>query len=243
MGLFLGIAFQLFARPQDRLSHVLVSPPDLEGHPEFYYPPPAPTSYQTKTGRVRSLDARVELAEIPILLLRDKVSAVNLEEPSYSALIKMAQLDVDRQAAPPALVLHDSSRSLRVAESPIPLAALEFAIYRVFAERRRACSQRTCSGCPSCGLGAKAFLDESVMVVLRNTCVALGIRDERARALSGWGVDAPKRFRETQSRINRKIRDALGPGQWARRYLITPAGRHGETIYYLPAEPELIRFA
>ncbi len=56
MGLFLGIAFQLFARPQDRLSHVLVSPPDLEGHPEFYYPPPAPTAYQTKTGRVRSQD-------------------------------------------------------------------------------------------------------------------------------------------------------------------------------------------
>ncbi len=56
-------------------------------------------------------------------------------------------------------------------------------------------------------------------------------------------MDAPKRFREMQSRINRKLRDALGPGQWARRYLITPAGRRGETIYYLPAEPGLIRFA
>lgn len=35
MGFYLGYAFSLYARPQDRLSHVLVSSP-FENHPEFF---------------------------------------------------------------------------------------------------------------------------------------------------------------------------------------------------------------
>ena len=41
MGFYLGYAFSLFARPQDELSHVLVSSP-FENHPEFFYPPAQP---------------------------------------------------------------------------------------------------------------------------------------------------------------------------------------------------------
>jgi len=41
MGVYLTAAMQLFARPQDQLSHVLVSE-DFETHPEFYYIPPVP---------------------------------------------------------------------------------------------------------------------------------------------------------------------------------------------------------
>ena len=35
MGFYLGYAFSLFARPQDQLSHVLVTAP-FENHPDFY---------------------------------------------------------------------------------------------------------------------------------------------------------------------------------------------------------------
>lgn len=38
MGFYIGYALSLYARPQDRLSHVLVNPP-FESHPEFFYPP------------------------------------------------------------------------------------------------------------------------------------------------------------------------------------------------------------
>lgn len=41
MGFYLGYAFSLFARPQDELSHVLVSSP-FESHPEFFFPPATP---------------------------------------------------------------------------------------------------------------------------------------------------------------------------------------------------------
>ena len=41
MGFYVGYALSLFARDQDRLSHVLV-PPSLESRQDFFYPPPPP---------------------------------------------------------------------------------------------------------------------------------------------------------------------------------------------------------
>ncbi|MGH6893265.1 MAG: CRISPR-associated ring nuclease Csm6 [Dongiaceae bacterium] len=73
MGFYLGYALSLFARPQDRLSHVLVSAP-FESHPDFYYPTPYQCILQTRDKPPIALDARdavVSLAEIPIVSLRN----------------------------------------------------------------------------------------------------------------------------------------------------------------------------
>lgn len=70
MGFYLGYAFSLFARPQDRLSHVLVSPP-FESHPEFFFPPATPRRLATRDGKhVDTAEAVVTLAEIPVVRLR-----------------------------------------------------------------------------------------------------------------------------------------------------------------------------
>ena len=133
MGLFLGIAFQLFARPQDRLSHVLVSPSELEGHPHFFFPPATPTTYQIAGRRVSSRDVRVELAEIPLLRLREQLAGVQLEELSYTELIREAQQELDRRAAPPSLLLRSVDRSLHIGGETVRLTTLEFALYSLLA--------------------------------------------------------------------------------------------------------------
>ena len=46
MGFFAGYALTLYGRPQDRLSHVLVSS-EFESHPDFYYPTPYPRVIHT----------------------------------------------------------------------------------------------------------------------------------------------------------------------------------------------------
>ncbi len=70
MGFYLGYAFSLFARPQDELSHVLVSSP-FENHPEFFYPPATPRRLATKGGQhIDTADARITLARIPVVRLR-----------------------------------------------------------------------------------------------------------------------------------------------------------------------------
>ena len=70
MGFYLGYAFSLFARPQDELSHVLVSSP-FESHPEFFFPPATPRRLATRDGlHVDTADARITLARIPVVRLR-----------------------------------------------------------------------------------------------------------------------------------------------------------------------------
>ena len=70
VGFYLGYAFSLFARPQDCLSHVLVSTP-FESHPEFFYPPQSPRRLATRDGsHIDTADAVVTLAEIPVVRLR-----------------------------------------------------------------------------------------------------------------------------------------------------------------------------
>lgn len=70
MGFYLGYAFSLFARPQDELSHVLVSSP-FEGHPEFFFKPATPRRLTTRDGRnIDTADAVITLAKIPVVRLR-----------------------------------------------------------------------------------------------------------------------------------------------------------------------------
>lgn len=70
MGFFLGYALSLFGRPQDRLSHVLVSEP-FENTWAFFYPTPYENVIETADKKLADArDARVSLAEIPFVSLR-----------------------------------------------------------------------------------------------------------------------------------------------------------------------------
>src|SRR5574337_1069108 len=70
MGFYLGYCLSLCARPQDRMSHVLVSEP-FESHPQFFFPPARGRVLYTRDNRpVHTDDARVTLADIPFVRLR-----------------------------------------------------------------------------------------------------------------------------------------------------------------------------
>jgi len=72
MGFFMGYAMSLWGRPQDRLSHVLVSSP-FESRSKFFYPTPAPSVISPDFPGQDSLDAstaRVWLGDIPFVRLR-----------------------------------------------------------------------------------------------------------------------------------------------------------------------------
>jgi CRISPR-associated protein (TIGR02584 family) len=249
MGLLLGIVFQLRARPQDRLSHVLVSPSELEGQRDFFYPPRAPRMYRVTAAPIRSRDVRVELAEIPVPLLRDHVPAIGTGEQSYSELIALTQRELDWQTKPPPLVLEARSRALRIAETTVRLTPLEFAVYTLFARRRTAgCGRAECPGCERCALRTDAFLEQETLGALRRILQGLHVHDDRVATLEGWySTDLSKkdprdRFLQVRSRINRKVRQALGVGRCVDRYLLTATGKHGETLYCIAAQPGLFCF-
>lgn len=91
MGFSLGYAMSLFGRPQDCLTHVLVSAP-YEEVPDFYYPTPA-TVMRTDRNKNRHYDlsrAQVTLAEIPLVLMREEMPTdlMRRQDLSYTETIE-----------------------------------------------------------------------------------------------------------------------------------------------------------
>ncbi|MGZ8955186.1 MAG: CRISPR-associated ring nuclease Csm6, partial [Methylovulum sp.] len=94
MGFYAGYALSLFGRQQDRLSHVLVSPP-YESHPQFYYPTPTSQiiyAFGQSSKPLDTKEAQVTLADIPFVRLRHGLPELILAgKSSFSAAVNTAQ--------------------------------------------------------------------------------------------------------------------------------------------------------
>lgn len=126
MGYYAGYALSLFGRQQDRLSHVLVTP-DYEANPDFFYP--TPTSQIIYTREKRPLDtaeAKVVLAEIPFIRLRDDIPGRLLNgQAGFSETIELAR----RANQPPELVIDRATRELRANGIAVAVPPSLFAFY------------------------------------------------------------------------------------------------------------------
>ena len=92
MGYLLGAAIQFFGRPQDRLYHVLVTPPEIETNRDFFFPPVREEQVLTPDRqRISTADVRIELAELPYVSVRD-ISAFGDE--SYDRILQRTQEEV-----------------------------------------------------------------------------------------------------------------------------------------------------
>lgn len=134
MGYYLGYALSLYGRPQDQLSHVLVSGA-FEGHPEFYYPTAQDKIIHTRGDKPQALnckDARVELAHIPFVRLRDGIPNRLLQgHANFSETVQLANL-----AQQPLTLSIDLQRlQARVNTTPLPLKPGELALLIWFAQR------------------------------------------------------------------------------------------------------------
>ena len=119
MGFYLGYAFSLFARPQDELSHVLVSSP-FESHPEFFYPPATPRRLATRGGQhIDTADARITLARIPVVRLRHGQPQALLQgHASFGDTVAAIQ----QSLAPPRLHIDLLTRQVQCGGQPITLS-------------------------------------------------------------------------------------------------------------------------
>ena len=94
MGYLLGAAIQFFGRPQDRLYHVLVTPPEIEMNRDFFFPPVREAQIPTSNGQhISTADVRIELAELPYVSVRD-ISV--FDDESYDRILQKTQAEVSR---------------------------------------------------------------------------------------------------------------------------------------------------
>lgn len=203
MGFYAGYALSLFGRPQDRLSHVIVSDP-FESTQEFYYPPPKPRVIFTRDQRpVRTDEARIMLAEIPFVRLRDGVPKMLRQgRAGFGEVVEATQ----RNLLPTLVTLLPARCSVRVGEVEVRLEPRQFAFYGWLAERQAA-------GEPplrAVEADAGAFLDIYSRVLRALGRDEFAIDDVLDRFEGRTRLDR-KFIHETCSRINGKLEDALGP--------------------------------
>lgn len=96
-GYYTGEAASLFARPQDRLSHVLVSE-GYEGNPEFFYPTTSEKMIKCRLGgELVDLDANkaeVELADLPFQRRREQLPGFFLKQSGEGLSVVLRKLEI-----------------------------------------------------------------------------------------------------------------------------------------------------
>ena len=239
MGLYIGLAMQFYGRPDDTLSHVLVNP-ELENQ-EFFYPPPNGADVILNDGRTIPADEiRLELAEIPLLLLREKIPLLKEHtDAGYTELIEIAQREYNALQAISPVAINTFSRCLEIGEVAINLTPLELALYLFFARQHLEGEDDE-----RYSISRSDIREGLLMDALKEIVSQIPARDFRLEGLKGWESDPIARFSQTRSNINRKIREALGEAQSA-HYQIqswTPSSSQGEICYGLTLAEDRIRF-
>jgi CRISPR-associated protein (TIGR02584 family) len=99
MGFFMGYAMSLWGRPQDKLSHVLISAP-FESRPEFFYPTPTPHVIPARSPGQDPLDAstaKVWLGDIPFVRLRGLLpSSITQQNSGFAQAVAAANQALDQ---------------------------------------------------------------------------------------------------------------------------------------------------
>ena len=237
MGFYLGYALSLYGREQDRLSHVLVSEP-YERIPQFFYPTPGSVLIHTREPDSRPYDARdakVTLAEIPFVRLRDELPQDLLEgKVRFSEAVTAAQ-----QAIGPAeLVIDLPARRLHAGGKVIELSPLYLAFLAWLARRRM--EDREGVECPNADAPepghAEAFLAEYRVIIGE-----MGDDERTTKRFSDENGMTREFFSQTKSKLHRTLKEKLGQRQ-AAPYLVSRYKSRSRWLYHLDIAPDAVRF-
>ena len=226
MGFYLGYAFSLFARPQDELSHVLVSSP-FENHPEFFFPPAVPRRLATRDGlHIDTADAHITLARIPVVRLRHGQPQALLDgHASFNETVAAIQDSLN----PPRLEIDLQTRQVVCGNTPVKLAPALLAWLAWWArqslEERGPQSWRTAN--------AQEFLDIYRSVV---TVDARAYENAALRLAQGMEKEF---FEQNNSKLLRELQQQLGLA--APPYLLVTSGKRPHTKRGLTLDKDSIQ--
>lgn len=226
MGFYLGYAMSLVGRAQDRLSHVLVSPP-FESCADFFYPPRKPQTLDIRGERVSTADARITLADIPFVRLGSGPVLQNLQEGAgYSCTVAQIQGSLDT----PSLLLDLDVGKARAHGQWLDLGAVQFSILLWMAIRARL-------GRPEVQLhGQEAANSAQMKLVMEEAQVP-------SRSMAAWSRTSSyggEEFRPNRTRLNHALTRQLGAA--AKHYLVHQTGKRPLAKYALLLDAGQIEF-
>lgn len=225
MGFYLGYAFSLFARPQDELSHVLVSSP-FENHPEFFYPPATPRRLATRDGQhIDTAEARITLARIPVVRLRHgQPQALLGGHASYGDTVAAIQ----QSLAPPRLQIDLPGRRALCGTATISLPPAQLAWLAWWAQQ--ALQQHGPQNWRTAN--AASFLD-----LYRRVVGIDAVAFENAQKRLHGGMEK-EFFEQNNAKLERALKAQLGLA--AAPYLLATSGQRPHTARSLGLEAQAI---
>lgn len=203
MGYYAGYALSLFGRPQDRLSHVLVSE-HYENNPDFFYPTPyAKEIYDRNKIPLDTRNARVWLAEIPFVRMRNGLPRSLLQgQHSFSDTVQLAQLAAEKSELKlfPTTISY-TLNGIKGQLPPVQMALLLWAAYR---------KTHKLGPIPKLveGETSEELTDQLLNVAQK---YELNLHGKTLNSLSMKGGGVSKQFLETtKAKLNRELENQLG---------------------------------
>lgn len=229
MGFYVGYALSLFGRPQDKLSHVLVSD-EFESLQDFYYPTPdtrVVTTINRSNGKSLSLDAkdaRVWQADIPFVRLRGYLPGnALLKRAKFSEIVAL----VEAATKPLIVQINISSRTIRINGLACSLSPALLSFYLWFVER--AAEGLSGLSAPVAGEQIQEYADSYVEQYARvRGGISAGQIKMETETLDG-GMKKDK-FEQSISKIKKEFIDVFGP-DLATKIGIQKQGKRGKTTY------------
>jgi CRISPR-associated protein (TIGR02584 family) len=257
MGVYLAMALQLFARPQDRLFHILIDPRIEKAGPRNFFFPDYPLRLGGKT--IRPEDVKIECVEIPFLHYPREVDGESMPF-SFRELYERRQRELNWLYDPPQLIIDGKRRVASIGGEDIPLDPLEFLYYYFFVELRQEGKtasfplrsfvdywhsvRETYPAVPNQESATREVqllrrLEEIFRVVLPvDQGHEVGFRKRLDRDFSPTG-DYTVVVNSTFSKIRNKIRKVIPPSL-VDIYAIRKSGEYGKAEYEIQLSPEKI---
>lgn len=155
MSAYMLLALMLYGREEDELTHVVVNEV-FETNPDFFFPPkqsqPLPIRVAgNKLAIVNTSEARLEVAQIPFLRLRNTLGdAAEKVEHGLQELITIAQQQLDRNA-PQRLVIDLARQRVRLGAQAVTVRGVRLALLAYYADLKlRQCVKPNLPVCGDC---------------------------------------------------------------------------------------------
>jgi len=206
----LTVAAQFYARPQDRVYHVLVSP-EFESCRDFWFPPKksVPVTLYDQKGQPYQKETRyaqIHLVSMPIVSVRGQLDARLLDRPRSPAELMTAIIKDE----PRLLTISLPEAKIMYGKREMDVHPACLALYTWFAERKEACTLTSpCRDCTRCFVEAEKVLNASK----RLTQIYRSIPGSRALgSLSDTGILSLTRenFNSYKSKLRKLMENTFG---------------------------------
>ena len=243
MGACLAIAAQCYARPQDRIFHVLVTP-EFESSRDFFYPPPLSTplvlmDHKTKTPYTKETRyAEVSLIPLPFFSIRDRLTDNQLKQAESPATLMLSLVREKRGE----LLLDLKNRKVIWKGRELDMMPARMAIFTFFAflKKESECFGQACNGCDLCTLPINSILNSDGNIAKLYRKHLAPYRDHEGMSDSGIQGLTAENFNSYRNKINRDLESTFGPGE-ARHLKISSYGKRPAMRYGITLESEQIR--